>query len=116
MRAAFTLWEASEACYWKRRNAAGMLPNPQCGLLSLARNPGSLARFMSHWCPRRELHSHCPILKAAPLLLGYAGIELKCSRSGSHRHWAEFKSAASALGYGSETVPAAGLAPALDEV
>lgn len=28
--------------------------------ISLARSPGSLVRFAFHWCPRRELHSHCP--------------------------------------------------------
>ena len=31
--------------------------------------------------------------------MGYAGIEMKCSRSDLHRHFAGFKSAASALGY-----------------
>jgi hypothetical protein len=35
------------------------------------------------------------------------------SREALHRHWAGFKTAASALGYGSKVVPAAGFAPAL---
>ena len=45
--------------------------------------------------------------------MGYAGIEMRCSRPDLHRHWVGFKPAASALGYGSEVVPAAGVAPAL---
>lgn len=46
-----------------------------------------------------------PLLRRMSLLLDYAGVEMKCSRSDSHRHWAGFKSAASALGYGSESGP-----------
>ena len=37
--------------------------------------------------------------------MGYAGIEMKCSRSDLHRHWAGFKSAASSLGYAAKNGP-----------
>ena len=59
--------------FLKWRNAEGMLPNPQCGSISLARNPGSLVRFTFHWCPRRELHSHCPRFEVGASSVGLRG-------------------------------------------
>ena len=73
----------------------------KCATISLAKSPGLLVRFTFHWCPRQELHLHCPRFEVGASAIGYAGIEKKCSRSDSHRHCAGFKSAASALGYGS---------------
>ena len=59
--------------FQKWRNAEGMLPNPQCGSISLARNPGSLVRFTFHWCPRRELHSHFPRFEFGASAIGLRG-------------------------------------------
>ena len=33
----------------------------KCATISLAKSPGSLVRFTFHWCPRQELHLHCPL-------------------------------------------------------
>ena len=32
----------------------------RCATISLAKSPGSLVRFTFQWCPRQDLHLHCP--------------------------------------------------------
>ena len=79
----------------------------KCATISLAKNPGSLVRFTFHRCPRQERKrgsatsnrgavaacrwsGNCTctirVLSSVPLLLGYVGVEMRCSRSDSHRH------------------------------
>ena len=77
----------------------------KCATISLAKSPCSLVRFTFHGAHGESCTRTVRVLKSAPLLLGYAGVEMKCSRSDSHRHFAGFKSTASALGYGSESGP-----------
>src|SRR5678815_3577910 len=77
----------------------------ECATISLAKNPGSLVRFTFHGAHGEIRTRTVRILSSAPLLIGLRGRWEKCSRSDSHRHFAGFRSAASALGYGSESGP-----------
>ena len=92
----------------------GHAPHPaNCGTISLAKNPGSLVRFTFQWCPRRELHSHCPRFEVGASSVGLRGLKENAPgriRTGTERglsplplRWAT----------GAKVVPAAGFAPAL---
>ena len=96
----------------------------KCATISLAKSPGSLVRFTFQWCPRRELHSHCPRFEVgassfglrgrkgapgrictdterglSPLPLRWATGAKWSRRQDLHPHWTRSELVASALGY-----------------
>ncbi len=93
-----------------------MLPNPQRGSISLAKNPGSLVRFTFLWCPRQDLHLHWSVFEADVSALDYAGLTRAPGRIRTDTWPGLSRLPLLRWATGAKMVPAAGLAPALNEV
>lgn len=89
-----------------RANSSRQDSHPDCARISDSTGINRLCCFTPREERNRTRGRSCtctvPILKRTSLLLDYAGI---CSQSDSHRYCADLKSAASALGYRSESNP-----------
>ena len=89
----------------------GSLSDDECSTPSMRSSTDNEPRTTNQTGPRgRTRTCNLPVLSGTPLLIGLHAdgspsrssmSEGWCSRSELHRHWAGFKSAASALGYGS---------------